>query len=719
MEIGSVSETTRVPGRHKLDGPFQLLCATGTVRDYRFTIYITKRKRPAVIPSLPESLMKPIIQTLHKKPASLLALFLVGMLLCDAFPQRANGPPVNATVGLPAPRTGTSVVAKLEEPSQTKNGTAARSRRNSSRGPASQVYCGAMANTSSLCETLDIRGPLRVVTVHEPPFIIREEGADGQLRYKGFCIDMLHKLADMLGICYTIELVPDGKYGAEHENNTWNGIIGEVMDGNYEMGLGPITISSARETVVDFTKPFMEYGTGLLMRKPEHEEQNMFAFLMPFELVVWMCILVAMLMMGFLLFATSRLRYRLGISAENIMDNDLQFNIRNSMWFAYWSLVKRGGEPLPRSMPARILAGFWWLFALVMVSTYTANLTAFLTIKRLVSPIKSIEDLAAQDAIPYGVERDVFLYNFFRDQQAGTVYERIWNQMNAQEESVFVESLQHGIEKARSTNYVFMDDDVILEYITRTEKDCKLILVRNPFLLRGYGIATQRNSKLTDPLSISILKLAEDGSLGQLKDRWWPKDGCSLDGSQATSKAMGLGLNSFKGVFFILLAGVLLACLCAVIEIVWHKWLKRQCWFEAKPEENSTQQQMQVTTVVRHEARAKEEKLLKAMMQFLRGIEEGKLQIVVRDQISINMDAVDALDAFEENELMDSKMDVSPVPNMIPTMDVDGHEFTNSNRVTAIDSVELGCYSPCQEDYPVPARPNYPTRWMSARDVRC
>ncbi|CAH1243241.1 Hypp7064 [Branchiostoma lanceolatum] len=47
--------------------------------------------------------------------------------------ERANGPPVNATVGLPAPRTGTSVVAKLEEPSQTKNGTAARSRRNSSR----------------------------------------------------------------------------------------------------------------------------------------------------------------------------------------------------------------------------------------------------------------------------------------------------------------------------------------------------------------------------------------------------------------------------------------------------------------------------------------------------------------------------------------------------------------------------------------------------------
>eukprot|EP00058_Branchiostoma_floridae_P007160 XP_002592648.1 hypothetical protein BRAFLDRAFT_85123 [Branchiostoma floridae] len=464
----------------------------------------------------------------------------------------------------------------------------------------------------AVTETLDIRGPLRVVTVHEPPFIIREYEADGQPRYKGFCIDMLHKLADMLGICYTMYEVPDGKYGAEHENNTWNGIIGEVMAGNAEMGLGPITISSARETVVDFTKPFMEYGTGLLMRKPEHEEGNVFAFLMPFELVVWMCILVAMLMMGFLLFATSRLRYRpvSSIAVSHCRDQCQQGFLRDSGGCSRW----------------------------------------------LVSPIKSIEDLAAQDAIPYGVERDVFLYNFFRDQQAGTVYERIWNKMNAHEENVFVESLHDGIEKARTSNYVFMDDDVILEYITRTEKDCKLILIRNPFLLRGYGIATQRNSKLTDPLSISILKLAEDGSLGQLKDRWWPKDGCSLDGSQNTSKAMGLDLNSFKGVFFILLAGVLLACICALIEIVWHRWLKRQCWFEAKPEENSAPQQMQVTTVVRHEARAKEEKLLKAMMQFLRGIEEGKLQIVVRDQISINMDAVDALDAFEENELMDSKV---------------------------------------------------------------
>ncbi|KFM57369.1 Glutamate receptor 4, partial [Stegodyphus mimosarum] len=37
-----------------------------------------------------------------------------------------------------------------------------------------------------------------------------------------------------------------------------------------------------------------------------------------------------------------------------------------------------------------------------MVSSYTANLAAFLTVERLVSPIEGAEDLAKQSHIQYG-----------------------------------------------------------------------------------------------------------------------------------------------------------------------------------------------------------------------------------------------------------------------------------------------------------------------------
>ena len=48
------------------------------------------------------------------------------------------------------------------------------------------------------------------------------------------------------------------------------------------------------------------------------------------------------------------------------------------------------------------MASSWWLFTILMVSTYTANLAAFLTIEKMDSPINSVEDLADQHTVKYG-----------------------------------------------------------------------------------------------------------------------------------------------------------------------------------------------------------------------------------------------------------------------------------------------------------------------------
>ena len=45
----------------------------------------------------------------------------------------------------------------------------------------------------------------------------------------------------------------------------------------------------------------------------------------------------------------------------------------------------------------RFAAGMWFFFALIMISSYTANLAAFLTVETLMRPINSAEDLAKQE----------------------------------------------------------------------------------------------------------------------------------------------------------------------------------------------------------------------------------------------------------------------------------------------------------------------------------
>lgn len=44
----------------------------------------------------------------------------------------------------------------------------------------------------------------------------------------------------------------------------------------------------------------------------------------------------------------------------------------------------------------------WWFFVLIIISSYTANLAAFLTIERMVAPIETVDDLAKQTQIKYG-----------------------------------------------------------------------------------------------------------------------------------------------------------------------------------------------------------------------------------------------------------------------------------------------------------------------------
>lgn len=68
----------------------------------------------------------------------------------------------------------------------------------------------------------------------------------------------------------------------------------------------------------------------------------------------------------------------------------------------------------PKSISARILTGAWWFFALIMISSYTANLAAFLTTKRLISPIEDVEALSKQSEIKYGCLISGSTEQFFR-----------------------------------------------------------------------------------------------------------------------------------------------------------------------------------------------------------------------------------------------------------------------------------------------------------------
>lgn len=130
----------------------------------------------------------------------------------------------------------------------------------------------------------------------------------------------------------------------------------------------------------------------------------------------------------------------------------------------------------------------WWFFSLIITSSYTANLAAFLTNERMGPTIESVEDLAKQSKIKYGCLEGGATAAFFRDSNFST-YQRIWRTMVSAEPSVFRKTNKDGVKSIKNSKrmYAFFMESSTIEY--ERERDCDLIEVGRWLDTKGYGIA--------------------------------------------------------------------------------------------------------------------------------------------------------------------------------------------------------------------------------------
>lgn len=61
-----------------------------------------------------------------------------------------------------------------------------------------------------------------------------------------------------------------------------------------------------------------------------------------------------------------------------------------------------------------MVAGMWWFFTLIMVSSYTANLAAFLTVEPTQEIISDPKQLADHPRVKYGAKFGGSTLDFFK-----------------------------------------------------------------------------------------------------------------------------------------------------------------------------------------------------------------------------------------------------------------------------------------------------------------
>ena len=68
----------------------------------------------------------------------------------------------------------------------------------------------------------------------------------------------------------------------------------------------------------------------------------------------------------------------------------------------------------PVTISARTLGAFYWLFIMVCFTSFTGNLIAFLTVSKVVMPVKTLDDLASQDTIKFGMQEGIIQSMLFK-----------------------------------------------------------------------------------------------------------------------------------------------------------------------------------------------------------------------------------------------------------------------------------------------------------------
>ncbi|CAF1418200.1 unnamed protein product, partial [Rotaria sordida] len=197
----------------------------------------------------------------------------------------------------------------------------------------------------------------------------------------------------------------------------------------------------------------------------------------------------------------------------------------------------------------RVVTSAWWFFSLILVSSYTANLAAFLTVERLVPPIDSVEELAKQTDIRYGTLIGGSTMAFF-NKSTLTTFKRI--------------------EKVRRSKgkFAFLLESTLNEYVNE-RNPCDTMRIGENIDAKGYGIATPLGSDLREVINIAVLELTESGALESLKQRWYyERSECTNIGTKDSKQSTPLNLANVAGMFYVLIIGLGIAMVIAFLEFL-------------------------------------------------------------------------------------------------------------------------------------------------------
>lgn len=329
--------------------------------------------------------------------------------------------------------------------------------------------------------------PLIVVAKEAPPFVM----VDGD-EITGFTVDLWEKIAESLGLTYTLEVVPTDRV---------DDVLQMLTERRADVVLGAITKTAEREKLYcDFSHTFFNSGLMVLTRA-ESAHQPFSAYHVLFSshfLKVVGSLLLSLVVVSHLLWLMERRRNHESFPLKYTL------GIFESLWWSVSVLVSGGCENKdPTSAAGRLVAVVWMIGGIFLTSFITANLASAMTANRLSGEVKGLADLGTR---PIAVVAD-------------NAPQQTLSTMGYQ--TVSFRSLDAAIDALQSMHVdAVVHDAPILRWQLTRRPGAKLELVGELFALQDYGFPLVMDSPLRKSINMELLNLKDSGFFADLHRKW-------------------------------------------------------------------------------------------------------------------------------------------------------------------------------------------------------
>ncbi|CAF4779802.1 unnamed protein product, partial [Rotaria sp. Silwood2] len=177
-------------------------------------------------------------------------------------------------------------------------------------------------------------------------------------------------------------------------NQTYDGLVETVNKDINDIAIGDITVNSKRRKLVGFSNAISDTSTRLIIRNTPYVNVDLFGYLKPFTVKLWILILATCIVSGILMCIIERK------DNENLTYRSVSSQLTLSIWYSFANMVGYGADFTASNAAGRLLTGGLYILSLIIVASYTANLASDLTLAKSQFVISDIEDLKSGKVPP-------------------------------------------------------------------------------------------------------------------------------------------------------------------------------------------------------------------------------------------------------------------------------------------------------------------------------